>query len=305
MSVWSLTITMERVDTSTQKLAPMPSMLLRSLLTLQRSDESEAESETLLKKYSIPAPAAKHLSRYHQAFNGFVSDVPLAMLYCIAQRAHLSQMLDDSFPWPAPGLVHVSNTIERHQFISAQAPFQLVSTVKVPKRGPDISPRRLRPQFVVEFWQNGEKVATCLSVYQVMNGQSSGPTKKVAPPIKPFESEAGWENLSHWQLGSGMGRRYARISGDFNPIHLHPLVSRWFGFKTPIIHGMYMMARAQAELEKRQEKAVTYIDVTFKRPVILPARVQLWASEQGDRTKYEVRSADHTSLKLEGSVRFD
>ncbi|MGM0907310.1 MAG: MaoC family dehydratase [Pseudomonadota bacterium] len=298
-------ITMERVDTPTQKLAPMPSMLLRSLLTLQRSDESEAESETLCKNYSIPAPTEKHLSRYHQAFNGFVSDVPLAMLYCIAQRAHLSQMLDDSFPWPAPGLVHVSNKIERHQVISAQAPFQLVSKAKVPKRGPDVSPRRLRPQFVVEFWQNNEKVATCSSVYQVMNGKSQAPSKKAATPIKPFEPEAGWENISHWQLGSGMGRRYARISGDFNPIHLHPLVSRWFGFEKPIIHGMYMMARAQAELEKRRQKAVTYIDVNFKRPVILPARVQLWASEEEDKTKYEVRSGDHVSLKLEGSVRFD
>ena len=296
---------MERVETGPQKLAPMPSMLLRSLLTLQRSDESEAESETLLKEYSIPAPTAKHLNRYQQSFGGFVSDVPLAMLYCIAQRAHLSQMLDDSFPWPAPGLVHVSNKIERHQVISAQVPFQLVSKVKVPKRGPDVSPRRLRPQFVVEFWQNSEKVATCSSVYQVMSGQNTGSTKKSATPIKTFEPEAGWENLSHWQLGSGMGRRYARISGDFNPIHLHPLVSRWFGFDKPIIHGMYMMARAQAELEQRQQKPVTYIDVTFKRPVILPARVQLWASEQGDKTKYEVRSADHSSLKLEGSVRFD
>lgn len=51
---------------------------------------------------------------------------------------------------------------------------------------------------------------------------------------KAFEPEAGWENLSHWQLGSGMGRRYARISGDFNPIHLHPLVSRWFGFENQL-----------------------------------------------------------------------
>jgi hypothetical protein len=66
-----------------------------------------------------------------------------------------------------------------------------------------------------------------------------------------------------------------------------------------------MMARAQAELERQQSKAVTYIDVTFKRPVILPARVQLWVNYEEDKTKYEVRSGDHTSLKLEGSVRFD
>ena len=295
---------MERVDNHPQKLAPMPTMLFRSLFTLQRSDESEADSETLEKHYSIPAPADKQLEKYHDAFDGFVSDVPLAMLYCIAQRAHLAQMLDDSFPWPAPGLVHVSNKLERHAVIQTDQSFQLVSKVKVPKRGPDVSPRRLRPQFTVEFWQEGEKVATCTSVYQVMKSDNAkAQTKKTTP--KPFEPDEGWDNLAHWQLGSGMGRRYARISGDFNPIHLHPLVSRWFGFEKPIIHGMYMMARAQAELERKQSKALTYIDVTFKRPVILPARVQLWVNCEEDKTKYEVRSSDHTSLKLEGSVRFD
>lgn len=294
---------MERVDTAPQKLAPMPSMLLRSLLTLQRNDDTEAESETLTRHYTIPAPSPKSLERYQQAFGGFISDVPLAMLYCSAQRAHLSQMLDENFPWPAPGMVHVSNQLERHQVITADVPFQLVCKVKVPKRGPTVSPRRLRPQFVVEFWQDHEKVATCSSVYQVMTGQTSSAPK--ASLAKAFEPAPGWHNLSHWQLGSGMGRRYARISGDFNPIHLHALVSRWFGFKKPIIHGMYMMARAQAELEKHQQKAVTAIDVTFKRPVILPARVQLWAMDSDDSTRYEIRSADHSSLKLEGSVRFD
>lgn len=295
---------MERVDNHPQKLAPMPSMLFKSLFTLQRSDASEAESETLEKHYSIPASPAKQLEKYHDAFGGFVSDVPLAMLYCIAQRAHLAQMLDESFPWPAPGLVHVSNKLERHAVINSNQSFQLVSKVNVPKRGPNVSPRRLRPKFTVEFWQNSNKVATCTSVYQVMKGDNSS-ANTLKATRKPFEPSEEWSNLSHWQLGSGMGRRYARISGDFNPIHLHPLVSRWFGFDKPIIHGMYMMARAQAELERQQSKAVTYIDVTFKRPVILPARAQLWVNSDDEKTKYEVRSSDHTSLKLEGSVRFD
>ena len=41
------------------------------------------------------------------------------------------------------------------------------------------------------------------------------------------------------QIPSDMGRLYAAISGDRNPIHLHPLAAKAFGFRTTIVHGMW------------------------------------------------------------------
>lgn len=41
-----------------------------------------------------------------------------------------------------------------------------------------------------------------------------------------------------WSLASDLGRRYARVSGDINPIHLHALSARAFGFRRAIAHGM-------------------------------------------------------------------
>lgn len=291
---------MDTVTSTPNRLPAMLGMLAKSLLTLNRVDDSEAEKTEIHQAFAIEAISDKRRQAYHDIFGGFVSDVPLSLFYCMAQRTHLAQMLDRRFPWPAPGLVHVNNSLEKHADIDRNHGFTIDARVHIPARGPNVSPRRLRPQFIVQFFQHETLVVTCKSTYQVMKGQA--PERPTRKPTKGFEPAEGWVNHCHWQLGSGMGRRYARVSGDFNPIHLHSITSRWFGFKKPIIHGMYMMARAQAEIERSSGKTTRQIEVTFKRPVVLPARVQLWVAKEQDQHRYEVRSADHSHVQLDGKV---
>jgi acyl dehydratase len=54
--------------------------------------------------------------------------------------------------------------------------------------------------------------------------------------------------LETWQLGGDVGRRYGLLTGDLNPIHLHPLLSALFGFKRPIAHALFLVARSEAAL---------------------------------------------------------
>ena len=78
------------------------------------------------------------------------------------------------------------------------------------------------------------------------------------------------------------GRRYAGVSGDVNPIHLHPLTARAFGFPRAIAHGMWTAARALAALEGRLPDALT-CDVAFGKPVLLP--VHRGAAHPGRRRR--------------------
>ena len=48
-----------------------------------------------------------------------------------------------------------------------------------------------------------------------------------------------------------IGRRYGRVTGDLNPIHLSALSARLFGFRRAIAHGMWTKARALAALMPR------------------------------------------------------
>ena len=70
-------------------------------------------------------------------------------------------------------------------------------------------------------------------------GQPTAAERLPAPSVVPGQ---------RWRLAPDLGRRYAAVSGDFNPIHLSPATSRLFGFRRPIIHGMWTHARALAGL---------------------------------------------------------
>ena len=48
-----------------------------------------------------------------------------------------------------------------------------------------------------------------------------------------------------------IGRRYAAVSGDRNPIHLAGFAAKAFGFKSAIAHGMWVKARTLAALQGR------------------------------------------------------
>ena len=48
---------------------------------------------------------------------------------------------------------------------------------------------------------------------------------------------------ARWQLAGDIGRRYAAVCGDLNPIHLYPLSAKAFGFPRAIAHGMWSLAR--------------------------------------------------------------
>ncbi len=93
------------------------------------------------------------------------------------------------------------------------------------------------------------------------SGGGGGRGHAAAPPPPPS---------AVWDVPADTGRRYARVSGDRNPIHLHRLTARAFGQPAPIAHGMWTKARCLAALEGALPDTYA-VDVRFKLPLRLPA----------------------------------
>jgi acyl dehydratase len=100
--------------------------------------------------------------------------------------------------------------------------------------------------------------------------------------------------LAEWHLAPDVGRRYGAVSGDRNPIHLHPLTARLFGFPRAIAHGMWTVARCLAEYGPGQPAQV---QAEFRAPVLLPGAVTYAARGPS----FELRSGGR--LHLTGDVR--
>ncbi len=87
--------------------------------------------------------------------------------------------------------------------------------------------------------------------------------------------------IAFWKLPADAGLDFAKLTGDFNPIHWLPPYARAFGFRKPILHGFGTLARACEGLRRNllaQRYALASIDVRFTRPLELPARVGLYVA---------------------------
>src|SRR5690606_27752270 len=98
------------------------------------------------------------------------------------------------------------------------------------------------------------------------------------------------EEIARWQAPADIGRRYARVAGDYNPIHLSAPSAKLFGFPRAIAHGLWNKARSLAALGERLPHAGYEVEVRFQKPVLLPAELQLLASAAADSGRLLLRS---------------
>nr|WP_269452046.1 MaoC/PaaZ C-terminal domain-containing protein [Tessaracoccus coleopterorum] len=92
-------------------------------------------------------------------------------------------------------------------------------------------------------------------------------------------------------MPADLGRQYAKVSEDANPIHLSPVTARMFGFPRAIAHGMWVHARSLAALSGRLPAAYT-VRVQFAKPVLLPGKVWFATEVDGDLRRFSVVNKD-------------
>lgn len=176
------------------------------------------------------------------------------------------------FPFPLLGLVHLSNRIrvlrplggisqvrasvnvENLQAHSKGAVFDLVTRID-DQLGP--------------LWE-AESQMLCKGVQ--LDGALVG---------EPPQTSLALIEVARWTAPADIGRLYAKVSGDYNPIHLSGISARLFGFPSAIAHGLWNKARTLAALDDHLPEANLEIEVTFKKPVRLPSEVTLMASAAG------------------------
>lgn len=131
--------------------------------------------------------------------------------------------------------------------------------------------------------------------------RSARSTREAVPRSKPAPAAVG--TASTFAAIGSIGRDYARVSGDYNPIHLSALTARPFGFKRAIAHGMWTLARVAAELEPAWPKGASRMAIEFKQPVLLPAQVRLVYRSEGGALEIELRDGvNERRLHLSGRV---
>lgn len=88
--------------------------------------------------------------------------------------------------------------------------------------------------------------------------------------------------LAFWKLRKNAGLDFAKLTGDFNPIHWVPAYARASGFRNTILHGFGTFARAVEGVNNTLcagEAQIKAFDVKFTRPLVLPGNVGLYIDD--------------------------
>ena len=214
---------------------------------------------------------------------GFADSAVLPATYphILAFGLQMQLLTDTKFPFPLLGLIHLSNRIRIHR------PLGGVSDLSIGVHAQNLKPHAKGATFdiitTVEdslglLWE-AESRMLCRGV------KLEGTSTDEAQPSPTQVSE-----LTRWKAPADIGRRYARVSGDYNPIHLSAFTAKLFGFPQAIAHGLWNTARTLAALGEHLPAANIEISVEFKKPVRLPSEVTLLASAAGSSGELLLKS---------------
>jgi len=219
--------------------------------------------------------------------------LPPTYPHVLAFPLHMAVMADGRFPFGAVGLVHIENRIEQHRRIALGE--ELAIRVRPTKLQPH--PKGRAFSLLTEVTVGGETAWESVSTMLRRGDGDAKPDAEAFASLSPDVPAA-----AEWRLGGDLGRRYAAVSGDRNPIHLHSLTAKPLGFPAAIVHGMWTKARCLAALDSRLPDAFA-ADVRFRKPILLPARVEFASAAAGEEIAFSVRDAERQTPHLDGLVR--
>jgi acyl dehydratase len=217
----------------------------------------------------------------YAAMCGFdpAAGLPVTYPHVLAMPLHLKIFAQRAFALRPMGLIHLSNSIASPGTLE---PGRLVNIAAVAGnyRRTDAG---LAFDITTEISAAGQTLwrETCVFLSRWPESVERTGGRPPRPPKAPPDAAV----LAEVDVSRDTAWAYARVSRDFNPIHLSDRAGRFFGLRGAIGHGMWSLARslAQAPLPKIPQGA--RIEAQFLTPVQLPARVAVkeWISE--DRTK--------------------
>jgi acyl dehydratase len=121
--------------------------------------------------------------------------------------------------------------------------------------------------------------ALSIDVYPIVplpSATTDAPPKKRERARVPDDAR----ELLRYQLTRADALAFAKLTGDFNPIHWIPPYARMSGFRNVILHGFGSLARAWEGLCRSRfagdPRAIQSFDVKFTRPLTLPRDVGLY-----------------------------
>jgi len=223
--------------------------------------------------------------------------LPLLYPYVMGARIQMTLLAHPDFPVAPLGVVHARNSVIQRRAIGDGETFDLHCAVA--------GQRVVKPglEFYMNTWaeKDGAVIWECVSTYLV-RGTRFGELDPAAPPLALPELDQPNREAA-WDVPENTGRRYAKVTGDYNPIHLRRTLAKLFGFPKHLVHGMWSLARCTANLPVPDPGRSFRLDAMFKGPVFLGSRATMKARSEGEAHRFDLYCTGNQRPVIVGALR--
>jgi acyl dehydratase len=213
--------------------------------------------------------------------------LPISYPHVMAGTMHMNMLSHKAFPIRLLGALHLKNRIVQYRPVMNNEAVDIDATLGDYR----LTDNGVEFDFVTDVSVDGELIWQETSIYLV-RGKFGG---KENPSLeKSFELKSLTDpSVVHsWNIPKNRGKQYAKISGDYNPIHMSPLAAKMFGFKRDIAHGFGVMAQAMEYSNAVNDLVAkgksVQVDVVFKGPVFLNSDVSIRQDVEQASERYDV-----------------
>lgn len=249
-------------------------------------------------EYSSVTLSPERIALFREVCGPSKDEVPMCFLESLFIHLMAEGVLCPHFPFSPFGLIHTRQRITQHEPVPPSSALDLLcrmAEIRETERGFEVD-------FTMDVHHEGtlawHGVATLLSRNRATRSGKSRSKKKEGPP-----DDTGFETTTI-EVPGDTGRRYAAASTDYNPHHLYPITARLFGYRRPIAHGMWTLAMAVTHIEKDHDlPSKPSLDVSFKKPILMPCEVELRVRRDDDGVTFDVRDPREGAPHLLGALR--
>lgn len=223
-------------------------------------------------------------------------DIGLTAPQVLASPLHMYLVSRKEHPFPMLGMVHLHNSITLHKPLEFAKGYDIVALVGDTR----IIPQGLEFDVHTQIFDADELAwEGTMSILSRVKGVPKPATKPA--PAEPLDVTAS--KYVPLKVPENQGRRYAKVSNDYNPIHLHATTAKLFGFKQAIAHGMWTAAKTLSLLEPQLGAPAKQFNLSFKQPVFLPSASSLKYVAKGKKAEFELLSDRGSKVQISGVVK--
>lgn len=231
---------------------------------------------------------SKHLAAFHRG-TGLADEDGISILYpqVLGFPLVMALLTHRSYPLPIWHALQIRNRLVRHRRIDPREVLRLEARIgahRVVEKGIEVD--------VATRLSNGQECCWESEITFFYRGRFG--TAGAAGPRSAAPALALSTATQRFEIARGGGRAFAKLTGDYNPIHLWPWYARRMRFPDAFSHPQRVAAMCLARLPRPDSDAQS-LDLWIKGPVFYGACVTLGSAAADGGTEF--------GLFLEGDPR--